>query len=47
VFDIEGSRDTEGSECEGDTQGVSESEEGVMGAVAVLKSPSRKGGAFY
>jgi hypothetical protein len=31
VFDIEGSRDTEGSECEGDTEGVSESEEGVMG----------------
>jgi hypothetical protein len=29
-------------------KGVSESEEGVMGAVAVvLKSPSRKGGAFY
>jgi hypothetical protein len=47
VFDIEGSRDTEGSECEGDTQGVSESEEGVMGAVAgVLKSPVPEGRGF-
>jgi hypothetical protein len=47
VFDIEGSRDTEGSECEGDTEGVSESEERVMGAVAVvLKIPVPEGRGF-
>jgi hypothetical protein len=40
-------RDTEGSECEGDTQGVSESEEGIMGTVAVaLKSPVPEGRGF-